>query len=236
MKTLLLSSDIQRESIEQLSSLGYRVLTLPRYKALPTPISSHPDSLVFKGEGQIITDKDYFYENEELFSEISSHSGVDVVISGDKLGNKYPSDTRLNAIELSDKLFCRRESVSSAILEYAKKTGLSVINTKQGYPACSTLKIAENAVICADRGLAKLYRSVGISVYEIEPSGISLPPYEYGFIGGASAVADGFVFFFGSLSTHPSHKIIARALEEHSLCPVSLGKGVLCDLGGGILL
>ena len=226
-----------RESIEQLSSLGYEVITLPRHDTLPSAISHHPDSLVFLGEDRIIVDKDYYSANEALFlSIIERLPTLRIVTSPDKLGDKYPSDTRLNAIRLGNKLFCHLESISSAITEYAMERGLELVDTKQGYPACSTLKIAEDAVICADRGLTATYKRHGISVYEIDEGDILLPPYKYGFIGGASVVLGDRVCFFGDISTHPSRVIIENALRAHSLVPHCIMEGPLRDLGGGILL
>ena len=156
--------------------------------------------------------------------------------SNDKLWDKYPYDARLNAIIIGNKLFCHLQTVSTAIIEYAREKNLHLINTKQGYPACSTLKISENAVICADRGLTAVYRIHGISVYEINEGEITLPPYRYGFIGGASAKLGKEICFFGEISLHSSRKIIEEALKEHSLIPLISCRGILRDLGGGILL
>jgi hypothetical protein len=237
MRALLLSCNAPKESIEQLSSLGYDIIPLPPHRALPEAISAHPDSLVFSGDDRLIVDRDYYLENEELFlSVIDKSQGRHLRISNDAAGNKYPEDTRLNAIILGGRLFCRKESISSAITDYAREKRLEIVNTRQGYPACSTLKISENAVICADRGLSALYKRHGISVYEIEPGSISLPPYEYGFIGGASITLDKAVCFFGDVTQHPSYEVIARALKEYSLTPISIASGNLRDLGGGILL
>ena len=236
MRNLLLSCEASEESVEQLSRLGYGVIRLPKFTRLPPPIASHPDSLVFKGGGRLITDGDYYGENEELFRNIERLSGLTVIKTRERLGNKYPSDTGLNAISIGNYLFCRTDSIFGEVLDCARELGLEIVNTKQGYPACSTLKIAENAVICADKGLSRLYRSRGIRVYEIEVGEILLPPYEYGFIGGASLCLDDKAAFFGDILRHPSAKIICDALSEHSLTAVSLGAGRLYDLGGGILL
>ena len=226
-----------RESLEQLSAIGYELVTLPKHNALPSAISSHPDSLVFSVGDRLIVDNDYYNENEEIFIDLlKKRPTLRIVKSQDKLGDKYPYDTRLNAIRLGNRLFCRLESISASIRECASEVGLELVNVKQGYPACSTLKIAENAVICADRGLCAVYKSLGISVYEIDEGGITLPPYEYGFIGGACCVLSDRVCFFGDVSAHPSYKIIEKALGEHSLVPHGIMGGALRDLGGGILL
>ena len=234
MRKLFLNSQSPTEFSAALSQLGYELVLLPPHPALPSAISGHPDSLLFLHGGTVITDNDYFLENRELFGEAVGK--YKIILSSDSLGGRYPEDTRLNAIVIGDKLFCRRKSISRAILEYAADCGLSVIDTKQGYPACSTLKLSEDAVITADAGLSALYKKHGIKVYEISSGGISLPPYEYGFIGGAAVRLDGIVAFFGDARLHPSYKIIEDALRDLSLTPVFLTGSPLVDLGGGVVL
>ena len=109
------------------------------------------------------------------------------------------------------------------------------MNTKQGYPACSVLHFG-NSAITADRGLAQVLSENGIKVTLIRPGYISLPPYEYGFIGGASGVVDKNVYFFGDLSTHPDCEIIRKAVIAEGYAPISLSDEKLADFGGIIAL
>ena len=50
----------------------------------------------------------------------------------------------------------------------------------------------------------------GIEVLTVSPSGIALPGYGCGFIGGASAVINSTAVFFGSLKNHPDAERIAE--------------------------
>jgi hypothetical protein len=233
MRNLFLNSDTPAEILTSVSTLGYKTALLPAHPTLPPAISRHPDSLLFLHNGTVIIDKEYFLKNRELFERTVGK--YEIILSDDTLGASYPEDTRLNALVIGDMLFCRTKSISRAILKYADDSGLSVIDTKQGYPACSTLKLSDGAVITADAGLASLYERHGVRVYEISPGGISLPPYEYGFIGGAAVTLDGIVAFFGDARLHPSYKIIEKALRDLSLVPVFLSASPLTDLGGGVV-
>jgi hypothetical protein len=94
------------------------------------------------------------------------------------------------------------------------------------------LKISENAAITADRGMAKALSDNGITVTLIENSSISLPPYEYGFIGGAGAAFGDKVFFLGDITSHPSYCKISDAISKCSRHPHSLSDEGLADLGG----
>ena len=79
--------------------------------------------------------------------------------------------------------------------------------------------------------MAKALCAEGIGVSVIQNGAIQLPPYEYGFIGGAAGVADGCVYFLGDPMEHPSGKEILSAVEESGLRAVSLMDGPLLDLG-----
>ena len=133
---------------------------------------------------------------------------------------------------MGNKLFCRTESASEYLIAAAKRSGLEIVSVKQGYPACTVLKLSDEAAITADRGMAEALRAEGIRVYLIENGGISLPPYEFGFIGGASGVFGGAVYFLGDASRHPSWEIISDAIEKEGLRAVMLGRCELLDLGG----
>ena len=76
----------------------------------------------------------------------------------------------------------------------------------------------------------------GVNVTLISNGGISLPPYDYGFIGGASGVIGKNVFFFGDISKHPDCKKICSAIENAGYTPVSLSDEELTDLGGIIAI
>ena len=91
-------------------------------------------------------------------------------------------------------------------------------------------------MICADRGLERSFSANGIDVALIENGGIALPPYEYGFIGGATGVFGNKVYFIGDYKRHPSAEIIENALSSEGYTPISLSDEPLFDLGGLIFL
>jgi hypothetical protein len=70
----------------------------------------------------------------------------------------------------------------------------------------------------------------------INDGGISLPPHQYGFIGGASGVVGNRVYFFGNLDLHPDAKIIGEAITSEGFIPVSLSDEELSDFGGIIAI
>ena len=126
--------------------------------------------------------------------------------------------------------FLKEDTVSKGIISYANARGMDIIPTKQGYPACTVLAFG-NSAITADCGMAKLLSENGVCVTLIENGEILLPPYEYGFIGGASGVYGSEVFFLGDIGTHRDAKKICDAIISEGFSPVSLSDEPLADLG-----
>ena len=132
-------------------------------------------------------------------------------------------------------IFCKSDTVSKAIIRLAERQRLEICHVKQGYPACTTLAFGNNA-ITADAGMADALSRKGVKVTLINNGDISLPPYEYGFIGGASAVYENKVYFLGDLSTHRDGVKIRSAIESAGYKVISLSDEPLSDLGGIIFL
>jgi hypothetical protein len=81
-------------------------------------------------------------------------------------------------------------------------------------------------------GIANKLRNLGVNVLLIEPGHISLPPYEYGFIGGASGVCGDKVYFLGNIKLHPDGERMEKFIRDAGLIPVNLSDEPLVDLGG----
>lgn len=239
IKIAIVDSRISAEAERKLMLLGYRVLTLPPFSRLSDAVASHPDMLIKRIGNEYISYADYCEEASYVFSDLSLMTvgtGARFSLSADTVAPDYPSDVGLNALEIGGKLFCREDSASELMLSAARQAGLEIVNVNQGYPACTVLKLNEEAAITADRGMAKALEQHGIRVTLIEEGHISLPPHEYGFIGGAAEAVGDKVFFLGDVSGHPSYEIILSAARHEGLTVIPLSDGPLCDLGGIIFI
>lgn len=234
-KIAIVDSRIGCDAERKLTMLGYRVLALPPFSRLSEAVASHPDMLIKRVGNEYISYADYCEEASYVFSDPSVWSvgtGMRFTFTADEAASDYPRDVGLNALTMGGKLFCRVRSASEALLRSAEQNGLEIVNTNQGYPACTVLKLNEEAAITADKGMARLLREHGIRVTLIEQGHISLPPHEYGFIGGAGEVTDGKLYLFGNPSNHPDGDKIIAAAEAEGLTVIPLCDGALCDLGG----
>ena len=233
----IVDSRISEKMARSLEKQGFSLIRLPRSKDLGEAVCSHPDSLIFKLGSELIAPSDYCDDAAYVFSDIREYAPkYKITFASDNIGAIYPSDTKFNALLLGKRLFARLDSLSLSILEAAARRGIECINTKQGYPACSTLALGDNCAVTADRGMAKVLRDHGVTVYEIECGSIELPPHEYGFIGGACGVFHGKVYFFGDHTAHPSRDIIDGALARGGYEAIDLSNEKLTDLGGIVFL
>ena len=137
----------------------------------------------------------------------------------------------MNAARIGKYLVCRLDTVAEELLQYAKETGLTVLTVRQGYAKCNLCVVSDRAAITEDASVAAALCSVGIDVLHIRAGSVSLPPYAYGFIGGASGNDGTHVFFYGDLALHPDGKRIAAFCQEHGRVPISLAAHPLHDVG-----
>lgn len=226
---------ITAEAERTLALLGYTVLTLPPFLALSPAVASHTDMLISVLGDEVISVADYCDVAAYVFTdlvEMLGGSGRKVAFTDDVLSARYPEDCRLNVLVMGGYIFLKADTVSPYILEKAAALGLRTVNVKQGYPACTVLKLDDRHAITSDGGMARAMRGVGITVCEICDGGILLPPYEYGFIGGCAGVHNGTVYFSGDVKSHPDGEKILTFCRECGIEAVSLSGGPLFDVGG----
>ena len=196
-KALFISSEMPFEIEEILSFLGYGCVRLPKFDALDEPVASHPDMLFYRlGSGRLLCDGRYFMQNRELFAPYDDK----LTFSARELGADYPRDVLFDALRVGGTVIGRLDAIADEILADAMGT----VNVKQGYARCSCL-LAENVAVTADKGISARLAERGVDTLVIPSSGIMLPGYAEGFIGGASFydAKSGTVVFFGDPSGFP---------------------------------
>lgn len=232
MKSIIVDERISEKCERSLLIKGFNLIKLPADCDLGEAVSSHPDTVMFFSGNRIITTADYCDKAAYIFADIREFApNVKITFTSDKRCSLYPKDCIMNALVIGDRIFCKKDNVSKAILDYAKSEGYKIIGVNQGYPACSTLAFGNNA-ITADRGMAKTLSDEGIDVLLINEGHISLPPYSYGFIGGAGGVYNNVVYFFGNLDLHPDASAIGEFIRSKGFSYFSLSDEPLSDFGG----
>lgn len=212
---------LSAQAAETLLSYGHTVISCPPHPALDPAIASHPDMLLFPFDGGIFVHTEHQLCAKEL----------PLICIRQTPAPKYPCDVLLNAARIGNYLVCRPDTVAEELLQYASKSGLRVLPVRQGYTKCNLCVVSDLSAITEDASVAATLRSVGIDILQIDAGSVSLPPYPYGFIGGASGNDGTHVFFYGDLDLHPCGARIAAFCAKHGKIAVSLGSHPLCDVG-----
>ena len=213
---------ISAKALQTLTEFGHTPIPCPPHPVLEDAVASHPDMLFFPIDGGILTHASY----------LGCVGAPTALIPIEReLGGAYPEDVLLNAATVGEYLVCRPDATAPELLEYARTRGMTVLPVRQGYAKCNTCIVSERSVITEDASIARALEGVGVEVLLIAPGHVALPPYPYGFIGGASGNDGEHVFFCGDLSLHPEGERIANFCQAHEKQPISLADHALCDLG-----
>ena len=218
-----------------LKRCGFAIVKLPPEENLSEAVASHTDMLVFRHSGTLIISRKYAKEHGELINTIRSLCGMNIILSDDGHEKSYPKDAIFNCLVIGNTLFGRLDSLSESVVSYAAQAGLRCVHVNQGYPACTTLALPCGLAITSDKGMARALVAEGVETLVIsESEKISLPPYKFGFIGGAAGIFGNTVYFLGNLMAHPDGKAIENSLAAHGYACVSLDPDAdsLSDLGG----
>lgn len=214
-----ISKNADKRIIDALKQEGFETVLLSPFDALSQPVSSHADMLLCAVGNVIFKHSDYTLEG-------------DFVNITEKIGAKYPLDVLLNIAIVGNHVFANVKHASKTVLDYLEKSGYSIHHVSQGYAHCSTCIVSNNAIITADHTIALTAQNEGIDVLLIGAEHISLPPYEYGFIGGATGTTNDSIYFCGSLSHHPDGENIRAFIEAHGKSVIELSNSPLSDVGG----
>ena len=231
MKIAIVDERISQKCERGLLLRGFRVIKMPAEENLGEAVKSHPDMLMFKHKKRIITSAEYCEKFPYVFTDIREFSSdTEFTFSDESFERDYPRDAIFNALTVGDAIFLKRDTVSRALLSYAEREGLKIYGVRQGYPACTVLAFGGSAVT-SDRGMARALADAGISVTVISEGDISLPPHEYGFIGGCAGVYGETVYFLGDIKGHRDSDKIIHAIEREGYSCVCLSDEPLTDLG-----
>lgn len=207
----------------ELKKRGIRCITLEDNDDIDFSVRNHADMAAYMLGGRcVLLDKrqtSVKYELEGL--------GYKVILTDEKIIGDYPDDIKFNAAKVGNSVICLEKYISPEIISDA----YDIINVKQGYAKCSVCVVNDNAFITDDAGIYEKCKE-RFDVLLIEKGDILLEGKNYGFIGGASGILNGRIYFFGSLDFHRDGDKIKAFLEKHNAAYECLFDGKLVDIGG----
>lgn len=230
MKKVIVDSRLPQKCADTLCKLGFELIPLPPLSALPAPVSAHPDMLIFIADRDIICHKNYLGANPDIFERISAQ-GYTIIPTDEEISSHYPSDILFNALYISDTIYCKQNSISRFIKDFAARKNLGICDVKQGYSKCSVCVVGKDAAITSDPSLHRAMTVLGLDVLLISSGNINLSGYDTGFIGGCSGQIGDTVYFSGNILLHPDGEKIVDFCAKHGKRAVSLSDEPLTDIG-----
>lgn len=213
---------------EAFLTYGVNVVEVGVCDSLQAPVAHHIDMMALP-----IADELLVTPETEFIS--GYFRGKDVIVTKEHLFEKYPGDVLLNALILPDYLICNTKTVADEVLKLADNCEKEVIHVNQGYTKCAVCTVSNTAIITEDESIYRACKDK-LNALLIQKGGAELPGYEYGFIGGASALIDDTVYFFGNIESHPDCESIFKFICEENKKMISLSKDKkLLDIGGIII-
>ena len=230
IRTAICSAGAPDDVLRRLSDHADTVIKLMPHSSLSLPVASHADMIFTSLDGKIFFDKIYIEANRGVVEELVSATKLELVETDDALSDKYPGDVAFNVLISDGVAAGRAASISPCVMREVSASGRRFVDVKQGYAACSSL-LAGRALVTADEGMAKALAPF-VKVLCVRPGHIALPPYDTGFIGGASGFDGSCVYFAGDVFSHPDAEEIVPFIEECGYGVVSLSGDALYDVGG----
>lgn len=240
IKTAIVDYRMKEDLKKNLEKHGFILIDSYKSIEVDSSIEGHVDISVFFSGKALITSPSSF----EYYKTLISRYKLDVVIEkGEKkLSKKYPKDVAYNLCYTGKFAIGNFDYTDEKIISYLKKNDAIFIPVSQGYSNCSILVVDEESIITSDEGIVRevLKYNRGsfnkIDLLKIKEGSIRLSQMNHGFIGGASALVDDKVYFFGDVNSHPDSESIRNFIMKKNKVIVSLGDGNLIDYGGMICL
>ncbi len=194
---------------------GIKCICPPSVDCLPPSMRRHADLQVVHLGGRYVLCAPELYL---FYKEALSPYGFEVFSGESSIGSTYPQDAAYTIARVGNVVFHNRKITDSVAKNFFENNGIESIHVRQGYAKCMCLPVDATSMITADKGIVKAAEKAGLSVLEIEPGGISLPGFSYGFLGGAAGKTDrNTLYVTGSLSKHPSRLEISAFLKNRGI-------------------
>ena len=232
--SVLISSDYPDLSDALLNKFNISTIQVQRNNALTDDIASHPDCVFVQLNDRIAIADKTVYENIVNYLTIEeSEDKFSLYKSFETISSPYPGDIRLNVRVISDMILCNTKYIDETIQDFADKYCYRLIHCNQGYVACSTVLLNNNALITDDETIHRSAQKNAIDSILINKGSVKLKGRNYGFIGGTCGmIGKNLLAFTGNLDTHSDAELIKSFLKKHSVDYIELNDGPLMDIGG----
>ena len=206
-----------------------RVIRLSSSGITYDAVSGHPDVFLCK-----LPDGDIIHARNLPSGLLKTFKKDNLKLIPGKLdvGLKYPQSAHFNAVVTNEFLIHNLNYTDPEILLHNKSK--KHIHVNQAYTRCNLMPLNDDSFITSDKGIHKVLNKNNLNSVFVDPKGIILPGFEYGFIGGAAGVNNDKVYFIGSLDYFNDGSKIKSFTKELNLDIIELYNGPLFD-GGSLI-
>lgn len=203
-----------------------QVVSIPKLQNVSRPVCGHWDLQCFAFDDKtVVTCPEVFCFYKQKLPEYT-------VLCGDKNpAASYKNEVLYNAALIGKNLFCNIKYTDPVILSQAQKRKIKINHVKQGYATCSTIKIAENALLTSDPSIYRAAIAAGLDVLLTNNNGVLLPGYPTGFLGGACICLKDKLLFCGDITRHTDYSQICAFAAKYEKTVLSISDFPLSDLG-----
>lgn len=234
IKAALVDYRIAQEAEKTLKDMNIELIKTIPCTELYNAIKGHPDIVVHHiKDNNLVVAPNVFDAMQPLLSK----KGFALTKGETWLYRNYPQNIAYNVLRIGSIAFHNTKYTDKAILNEYEKNKVKLIHINQGYAKCSACIVDEHSMITSDYKLAKLAERYGIESLLIEPDGIFLEGFDYGFIGGASGLlSKNIVAFTGSLEKIKNNYKIFDFLNSKGIKVKILSTKQIFDIGSIIPL
>lgn len=224
----------EKEIGDSLSKLGLNVLYTEKCIDLYDAISFHPDILLHPlGNGEIVVAPNV---TPNFIQKLKSLD-LKVKIGQTFLKRNYPYDIAYNVARLGNTVFHNFKYTDPILKKSYEEKGVKFLNVKQGYTKCNMAIIDDNSFITSDKGIFEVASKNGFEVLLIEPGGVFLKGFDYGFIGGSMGlIGKKKLAVTGVFKSHKNYEKIIEFLNKKGIEIIYLTFEQIKDIGSIIPL
>ena len=222
---IIVAGNISEDNEVSLTKLGFKIIPTFQNTNVLKPLQYHADMQLSLLGNTLVCEPTMY----EFYAKSLRGSGIKLVCGKNQTQCNYPKDVAYNIKVIENNVFHNFKHTDPVLLEHIK--GYQLIDVSQGYSGCSICRAGRDAIITSDTVIHAAAISNGIDSLLISPGHISLPGFDYGFVGGASLWHKGCVYFFGDVTKHPDYARMERFFQKQGSRICTLGTGELFDYG-----
>ncbi len=227
VKYVIIDYRTDKKIIKSLEEQGLTVFFTKKIDSLYDAVSGHADMGICHLGGRNFVCEPSVYD---YYASTLRLPGINLIKGSSAITSTYPYDIAYNVARVSNFAFHKIKYTDNEILDNLKN--VSFVNVSQGYSKCSVCVVSKNAIITDDESIHNKAVENDIDVLLVSKGQISLPGFDYGFIGGATGlISIDVLAVTGNIKLHSDYDKIFDFCFKHGVNILCLSDDMPCDIG-----